>query len=201
MSTIVQSPGAAVYTQVAGALSTTSQVAIFTTAPGQPGAGGQLAINLPGTARFNGKPFKVIASGITAFGAGTYTASVQPLVYAATTNGFTAAVTNAIYSSAAVNTVAGADGTTVKYHKWTAIITMTGWDTSGQTGGTYTGYNTNGASVTAAVALTKIDNPPTSVDFDAEPPLQFSVGVTTVGALSTNASTTHQLTDFRIVEI
>ena len=200
MSTIAQAVGAAVFTQTAGAASTTSQVAVFLAAAGQPGAGGQLPLNLPGTARFNGKPFKVIASGITAFGAGTYTATVQPLIYASPTNGFTAAVTNAIYSSAAVATLAGADGTTVKYHKWTAIVEMSGWDTSGQTGGAYHGWNTNGASVTAAVAYTKIDNPPVAVDFDAEPALQFAVGVTTVGALSTNASTTHTLTDFRITE-
>lgn len=192
----VVAPKAATYTQTAAALSTTSQVTVFLSASGQPGAGSQLRMNLPGSAKFNGRAFKLLASGTVLLGAGTYTATVQPLVYASATNGFTAAVSNAIYSSAAVASVGNA--TLAKYHNWSLEIPLTGWDGAGEVAGIYEGYNINAAGTVASVARTKIDNPPTSVDMDAEPALQFAVGVTLLGANSTNASTILTLTDFRI---
>lgn len=123
-------------------------------------------------------PFVVKASGYASLGAGTYTATVQPLIYASTTAGFTASAAAAIYSSAAVSvTVASGSAVVVP---WTVQVQLEGDSTSGKLNGVIQGSVNNGAQqlVTPAIAT----NVPTSVSFSAATPLQFLCGVTTVGA-------------------
>ena len=44
-------------------------------------AGGTLTLNLPGSNRLSGQQFTVLASGYFSSGAGTYTATVAPILY------------------------------------------------------------------------------------------------------------------------
>lgn len=195
-NTIVNAPGAANVT-VSGAASTTAvNSGIFTVIAGEPGAGSQLSIGIPGSGRLNGVPFQIKAAGFVSIAAGTFTTSVQPLIYASTTAGFTAAAASAIYSAAAVAvTVASASATVVP---WNLQITMSGDSTSGKVAGTYTGTNNNGAINSVALAI--IANAPTSVNFSTEPPLQFAAGVslgTTSNTFPTSTATS-SLTYFAV---
>ncbi len=185
MVVIAQAPSAAPATNAAAATSITSQAQIFNVIAGEPGAGAQLALNAPGSNRLNGQPFRVRAAGLVKFNAGTYTATVQPLIYASTTAGFTAAASNAILSAAAVNVVVSA--ATAKYAPWFANVDLVGDSASGLVAGTATGaVNANGTldtfPATAANATWNvIANAPSSINFATEPPLQFAAGVTIVG--------------------
>lgn len=147
---------------------------VFNVIPGEPGAGAQAALNLLGSGKMNGQQFQVKASGLVSLAAGTYTATVQPLVYASTTNGFTAAVGSAIYSAAAVNVTVSA--ATAKLVPWFAVIELEGDSTSGLLNGIYHGNMNNGAQ--QLVDFANIANAPTSINFSTEPPLQFAIGTT-----------------------
>ena len=188
---IAKAAGAATYTLAAQAASTTVGTATFLAATGQPGAGSTLPLNLPGTARFNGKKFKVIASGLVKLGANTATVTVQPLIYASTSKGFTVSAAAAIYSAAAISVTQSTASAT--YVPWEVEITVAGNDTSGTIAGAYEGSYNNGA--VAAVSRAAIVNAPTSIDFDAEPPLQFAAGIVTTGGTQGG---TYTLTEFRI---
>jgi hypothetical protein len=178
MVVISQAPAAAPITNAAAATSVTSQAAIFNVIAGEPGAGSQLSLNAPGSNRLNGQPFRVRAAGLIKFSAGTYTATVQPLIYASTTAGFTAAASNAILSAAAVNVVVSA--AVAKYAPWYGVVDLSGDSSSGTVAGQMQGaVNANGTNT--AISLAASTNPPTSVNFASEPPLQFAAGVTIVG--------------------
>lgn len=135
-------------------------------------------LNAPGTSALEGVPFTVKASGYLSATAGTYTATVQPLIYASKSLGFTASAAAAIYSVAAVSvTVASAAVTLVP---WTAQVTIEGDSTTGLLNAWVAGGTNNGAQqITALAAATNL---PTSVSFTAATPLQFLAGVTTTGA-------------------
>lgn len=180
MEIISIAPTAAVYTNTAAAASTTSQVAIFNVQSGEPGAGSQLGLNLPGSGKLTGEPFRVLASGLVVLTSGTYTATFQPLIYASTSAGFTASAAAAIYSPTAVVTVTVAT-TTTKNAIWNLEIELTGDTTSGLISGVYAGSSNVGVINNVARAI--ITNAPTSVNFNNEPPLQFSAGVTVVGGI------------------
>ena len=140
-------------------------------------SGAQIALNLPGSA-MDQIPFVVKASGFITLGAGTYTASVQPLLYASTTPGFTAAAANAIYSAAAAScTITSASAITVP---WSVEAHLVGDNVSGKVLGWTQGVVpvTGGTLATTIAAITAISNAPTSVTFTAVTPLQFSAGVT-----------------------
>lgn len=163
MVIISQAPAAAQITAATGG--------VFNAAAGEPGAGSQLPISLPGTGRLEGKAFRVRASGYATFVfAGATTVTVQPLIYAGA-SGFTAAAANAVFSAAAVNVVAtGASTATVP---WLAEIEAEGDSVGGKLQGLIKGVVNN-----TLVDLAPIANPPSSLSFTTEPPLQFAVGVT-----------------------
>ena len=77
-------------------VATAAGLGVFNVIAGEPGAGTQCNLNVPGSNRLNGQPFVVRAGGIISMSAGTYTATIQPLVFASTTAGFTAALGNVI---------------------------------------------------------------------------------------------------------
>ena len=169
---------------------------VFNVIPGEPGAGAQAALNLPGTGKFNGQYFKVRASGLVTLNAGTYTATVQPLLYASTVAGYTASAAAAIISAAAYN-VTVASASTVKV-PWTAEASLEGDSTSGQVNGSYTGSYDNGASQIVALAAIANRGTVSSVNFASEPPVQFAIGVT-LGGATVAATATSSLSQWQIV--
>ena len=161
-------------------------------------AGAQVALNLPGNSTFDQVPFRVYAAGYYSTAAGTYTATIQPLLYASTTPGFTAAVGNAIFSAAAVTlAVTAASASTIPFqleaHLVAAVAApvMYGW-TIGTLPTTTSGANLAAPVNSAALAIV---NPPT-VTMTAAIPVQFSFGITVAGTAA--AGSTYSLGTFRI---
>ena len=143
----------------------------------------QVSANLPGSGAMEQVPFVVKAGGYISLGAGTYTASVQPLLYASTTPGFTAAAANAIYSPAAVGwTITSATPVSAPFEIEAHLV---GDSTSGKILGWNQGLSPSAGTggTGSAVAIAAIANAPTSVTFSAAIPVQFAFGVT----LSTTA--------------
>lgn len=177
MQVIVQAPAAANAT-----VTTAGSLGVFNVIAGEPGAGTQCNLNVPGSNRLNGQPFVVRAGGILNMAAGTYTATVQPLVFASSTVGFTAAAANAAYSGAAVALTFTA--TTAVATPFEFELHCIGDSTSGVLNGWYQSLfatTSVGAAFTLVTAsptlLTTAGHMPTSVNFAKEPPVQFAVGI------------------------
>jgi len=159
---------------------TGAATAVFSTVP----------LSLPGNGAYEQLPFTIRAAGWVSLNGGTYTATIQPFVYASTSAGFTASVAAAILSAAAVNvTIAVAAAATLTYFPWEVEILVSGDSTSGLITGHGSGQiNNNGAvqkfPATAANATwDALVNMPTGVNFaSATPPLQFLSGVGITGA-------------------
>lgn len=198
MLVIAQAPAAAPVTATGAASTTAAVVGIFNVIAGEPGAGSQLLLSAPGTNRLNGQPFRVRAAGYCSMAAGTYTATVQPLLYASTAAGFTASAAAAIVSNAAiVVTMAGA---AVVGIPWAIEVYMSGDSTSGTLAGISSQIVNNQTVIvaTGATAPVVIGHIPTSINFSTEPPLQFAAACT-IGGTSNDypASTvTSNLTQF-----
>ena len=138
-------------------------------------AGGNLILKAPGSNRLNGKVFTIRASGWAAGGAGTYTATITPILYG---DSSLATVTTKPLFTATAGTLAYT-GTTGAGIQWTMGGTLEGDSTSGQLFGTVSSVvqgQLKGATVTVA---------PVSVplNFNSEPPIQFAIGVTGVGTV------------------
>jgi hypothetical protein len=198
MYVVYQAPSAAAVTVAAGVSTASVNTGIFNVIAGEPGAGSQLLMSLPGSGRFNGQPFRVRAAGYLSIAAGTFTTSIQPLLYASTTAGFTAAAANAIYSAAAqAVTISSASA---KVINWSLEVYASGDTTSGLINGFYEGSINNGAI--QLVDLAVLANAPTSINFSTEPPLQFAMGVS-IGTTSNTfplSNITSTLTQFLIEE-
>lgn len=180
MYIIAQAPAAASITLAAGAATAT-----FNVIAGEPGAGTQVNLNAPGSNKLNGQPFRVRAAGTVAVAAGTYTAAATPiqvLLCASNTASFAAVAANAVFS-----------GTAVAAYTWTSAVAggldwsvegyFVGSNTSGKVGGlgisTFADANGKSTITTSNVADSQS---PSSVNFAAEPPLQFSLAVVTAAA-------------------
>jgi len=147
----------------------------------------QVSANLPAGGAAEQVPFTVKATGYIQFGAGTYTATVQPLLYASTTPGFTAAAANAIFSAAAVGCTITATSALVTPYEIEAHLQ--GDSVSGKVIGWTVGLlptTSTGTSFSTALSdLAAISNAPTSVTFTASAvPLQFAFGITLAGTAS-----------------
>lgn len=172
---------------------------VFTVIAGEPGAGTQCNLNIPGSNRLNGQPFVVRAAGYINLAAGTYTATVQPLVYASSTSGFTAAAGNVVaYSVAAVtltmtSTAAVATPYEVEVH-------FQGDTTTGLLQGWYQGLvptTSTGTTVTSvATAPTVLTRVLSAINFASEPPAQVAFGITLAGTAS--ATPVIALTSFQL---
>jgi hypothetical protein len=170
----------------AGAAST----AVFTTVP----------LNLPGASAYEGVPFTVKASGWLTLNGGTYTATIQPFIYASTSLGFTASVAAAVLSTAATSlTIAVAAAATLTNFPWEAEITLFGNSTSGVVGGKIAagavtvGPSGSIAPVPLPAAPAAATNVPTGVNFaTATAPIQFLAGVGILGATVSASNVTLQ---------
>lgn len=157
-------------------------------APITAAAGGTFVttLNLPGGAGapFEQVPFTVKASGIVTFPAGTYTATIQPLLYAASgPGGFTASASAAIYSAAAIAiTFASATLPVTKPFSLEAHLISDSTSKSTQGWSQGVGYVGGAALTNAILANTIITQPvPITATFNftatAAIPLQFQFGV------------------------
>jgi len=143
--------------------------------------------NLPANSAYEGVPFTVKAAGWVSLNGGTYTATIQPLIYASTALGFTASAAAAIVSNAAASlTIAVAAAATLTYFPWEAEATIYGSTASSILGGRMSSQvGPSGSLAPAGVfnALVPAANNPTAVTFNtATTPLNFLAGVTTTGA-------------------
>lgn len=195
MYVISQAPAASGITLAAGAATAT-----FNVIAGEPGAGTQVNLNVPGSNRLNGQPFRVRAAGTVAVAAGTYTTAATPiqvLLCASNTASFAAVAANAVFS-----------GTAVAAYTWTSAVAggldwsvegyFLGSNTSGKVGGlgisTFADANGKSTVTTSNVADSQS---PSSVNFATEPPLQFSLAVVTAAA-NLLASPVMNITQFQL---
>ena len=141
-------------------------------------------LNLPTSTPINysGIPFVVKAAGYFSAAAGTYTVTVQPLIYGSAIAGFTASTAAAIYTPTAYN-VTVASATAVKV-PWQAEVHLEGDSVSGLFSGWSTGTYNNGAPQIVAAAAIAANGAANiaGATFTAAIPIQFLAGVTTVGA-------------------
>jgi hypothetical protein len=157
-------------------------------------------LNLPANGAYEGVPFTVKASGWVTLNGGTYTATIQPFIYASKTLGYTASVAAAVLSTAATSlTIAVAAAATLTNFPWEAEVVLFGNTSSGNVGGKIpAGAVTVGpvgsiAPVPLPAAPAAITNPPTGVTFNtATVPLQFLAGVGIIGAAVSASNATLQ---------
>lgn len=173
MYIIAQAPAAAPITVGSGATTVA-----FNVIAGEPGAGTQCNLNAPGSNKLNGQPFRVRAAGNIVLAAGTYTSSATPIsfiLYASNTASFTAALANNVFSSTAVAifTQSSAVATSLE---WNIEGIFQGDNTGAKLMGSTQGETMTPSGVQALSANQVAPNVVTSVNFAAEPPLQFAVG-------------------------
>lgn len=192
MSVIVNGPSVAPVTAAAGGT--------FKVIAGEPGAGAQATMNLPGSGRFNGQQFVVRASGTVVLPAGTYTAAIQPLLYASTVAGFTVSAAAAIFSLT-THTVTVTAATALSEAAWQLELHLEGDSNTAQLNGWQIALQssnvaTSGSGTDTAVLTTPavIQSPlTTGVNFSNEPPVQFAIGcVLSSGAPATSVSSLNQ---------
>lgn len=196
--TIAQAPPAAILTVSSGAAQSP-----FLIAAGEPGAGTQLNLNVPGTSRLNGQPFTVRAAGYMTCGAGTYTSAATPIqfvMWASNTASFAAATGNAIYSTTALAIFSVSSATAVSV-PWEIEAQISGDSTSGTLVGAAQGIWGTSVNLVTSVAGARaaVGQLPTvhTVNMATEPPLQLACGCITASSnLLAVGSSTLTLTQF-----
>lgn len=137
-------------------------------------AGGNLILQVPGSNKLLGKSFYVQASGFASSGAGTFTATVQPIIYG---DASLATVTTKPLFSATAGTLAFT-GTTSGAIPWNIALEVIGDSLSGTFGGN--GQSQVGVTYKAPVTLVA---PVSTINFATEPPIKFALGVTTSASM------------------
>lgn len=196
---IVQAPATANLTVASGAAYTAFQIA-----PGEPGAGTQCNLNVPGSNKLNAQTFKVIASGYMTCQAGTYTSAATPIqfvLFGSNTASFSAASGNALFSTTAlaIFSVSSAAAVSVPWQIEAEFIGDTNSTHIAGAGQAITGASVN---LTTGVATSRAaTGAPTAAPFvfSTEPPLQFAVGVSSASSNLLNVgSTTVTLSQFQL---
>ena len=193
MYIISQAPAAAPLTLSSGAATAT-----FNVIAGEPGAGTQCNLNLPGSNRLNGQPFTVRASGNIVLAAGTYTAAATPVqifLNSANTASFAAATGNQLITSTSIAAFTWASAVSGAID-WQLEAHLVGDNTGAKVGGYAIGTMNDPNGVPTATAPSVVSaNSPSSVNYAAEPPLQFAVSVRTAASNLLNSPTAN-LTQF-----
>lgn len=195
---IAQAPAAAILTVSSGAAQSP-----FLVAAGEPGAGTQLNLNVPGSNRLNGVPFTVRAAGYMTCGAGTYTSAATPIqfvLWASNTASFAAATGNAIFSNTALAIFSVSSATAVSV-PWEVEAQIVADSTSGTAIGAGEGLQGSSVNLVTSVAIARaaLGQLPTvhTVNMASEPPLQLAAGVITAATNLLNVgSSTVTLTNF-----
>jgi hypothetical protein len=165
-------------------------VATMTAAAGgvfQSANGGNLLLKAPGSNRLAGKSFTVVANGYAFTGTGTYTATVQPIIYG---DSSLATVTTKPLFSATAGTVTytGTAGTAIPF---SLFLELEGDSTSATAVGI--GQSNVGGTLKAQAATV---SPVSAINFASEPPIQFALGITVGGTLG--AAPKFVLTDLHL---
>lgn len=140
-------------------------------------AGGNLVMVAPGSNRLNGQQFTVLASGFAGCTSGTYTATIQPILYG---DASLATVTTKPLFSCTAGTLAFT-GTVAGAIPWNLSATFSGDNASGSLAGV--GDGVVATTITSPVATTK---PVSTINFATEPPVKFAIGNTTAGTVGAN---------------
>ena len=152
-------------------------------------AGGNLVLQAPGSNRLKGKSFYVVASGYAQSGPGTFTATIQPILYG---DASLATVTTKPLFSATAGTLAYT-GTTSAAIPWSMWAEFEGDSLSG------TFYGVAQSTVNATLKGQTITVAPVStINFATEPPIKFAIGNTTAGTVGTNLK--FNVTEFYIYQ-
>ena len=185
-----QAPSAAVITLAAGAAT-----AAFTVIAGEPGAGSQCNLNAPGSNRLVGLPFIVRAAGLLNLPAGTVTTSATPIQFelaAANTASFAVATGNVVASATAIAVFTYSSAAAVSL-PWMVELKYVGGGLSILGKSNFITNDPNGVVGGAATEVATIHSP-SSINWNAEPPMQFAAAVITAASNNFPAGSTLQLT-------
>src|SRR5690348_12769225 len=153
-------------------------------------AGSNLILNAPGSNRLLGKQFYVSASGFISCASGTYTATLQPVLYG---DASLATVTTKPLFSTTAGTMAFT-GTVTGAIPWSMNAELEGDTISG----TFFGNAWGQVGATFKVPTVTVA-PVSTINFATEPPIKFAVGI----ALATGtlgASPKFVITEFTVFE-
>lgn len=177
---------------IADALKLTPAATMTAAAGGifQTTAGANLILQAPGSNRLLGKQFYVTASGYVSCASGTYTQTIQPILYG---DASLATVTTKPLFSCTAGTIAFT-GTVAAAIPWAMAAELEGDTISG----TFFGNAWGQAGATFKVP-TVIVAPVSTINFATEPPIKFAVGIT-AGAGTLGASPKFVITEFTITQ-
>lgn len=140
-------------------------------------AGGNLILQIPGSNKLLGKSFWVGASGFATSGPGTFTATIQPILYG---DASLATVTTKPLFSSTAGTLAYT-GTTSASIPWTMWAEFEGDTLSG----TFVGVAQSTVGTTLKTQTITVA-PVSTINFATEPPIKFAIGNTTAGTVGTS---------------
>lgn len=142
-------------------------------------AGSNLIMGLPGSNRMSANKFWVFASGYATSGPGTFTATVQPILYG---DASLATVTTKPLFSATAGTLAytgtAATGATIPWYISAEIL-------GDAASSTFTGEAESAVGLTYKIR-TALTAPVSSIAWTSEPPIKFAIGNTCGGTVGTN---------------
>lgn len=153
-------------------------------------AGANLILSVPGSNKLLGKQWYVQASGFVSTASGTYTQTIQPILYG---DASLATVTTKPLFSATAGTIAFT-GTVAGAVPWALWAEFEGDTISGTFVGvaqSTVGVTLKGQTITVA--------PVSTINFASEPPIKFAVGITT-GAGTLGASPKFVITEFNVIQ-
>lgn len=156
----------------------------------QASAGGNLILNLPGSNRLNARSYALVASGIAQTASGTYTATIQPVLYG---DASLATVTTKPLFSASAGTLAFT-GTVAGAIPWSLYAEFEGDSTSA----TIVGIASSTVGVTLKTQTITVA-PVSAINYATEPPVKFALGFATTGTVGAGFKFT--VSDFHLEEL
>lgn len=143
-------------------------------------AGANLIMALPGSARFSANKIWIFASGYAQSGPGTFTATVQPILYG---DASLATVTTKPLFSATAGTLAytgtAAAGAAIPWYLQAEIL-------GDNASGTFNGEGESAVGAAAYKIRTQLTAPVSTINFNTEPCVKFAIGNTTAGTVGTS---------------
>ena len=141
-------------------------------------SGGNLILSIPGSNRLSGKAWYVQASGYAQSGPGTFTATVQPILYGDAS--LATVTTKPLFTSSAG---------TLAYTGTAAAGAQIPWNIAAEI--IADGVNTFGGNAESQVNATfKVPTvlvaPVSTINMASEPPIKFAIGNTCGGTVGTN---------------